>query len=114
MSEITKSGFNLPSSEEFVVNDPKEAKVFTVPFTPLEERVRKEQPEMFRSLQKLKEIVGEEAFVKHFSDIQSLRRNETTVMMTTSSGLQRTNIESYYIAAIEKAFDVQYVRIVSL
>ena len=114
MNEITKSGFNIPDAGEFIVNDPKEAKVFTIPFTPLEERIRVEQPEVFDSLQCLKEIIGAENFVKYFSEIQSLRRNETTVLMTTSTGMQRTNIEAKFLPAIEQAFNVQYVKIIAM
>lgn len=114
MNEITKSGFNIPDAEEFVVNDPKEAKVFTIPFTPLEERIRVEQPEIFENLQTLKEIIGTADFIKYFSEIQSLRRNETTVLMTTSNAMQRTNIEARFLPAIEQAFKVQYIKIIAM
>ena len=38
----------------------RDARVVTVPFSPLEERMQKEKPEVFARLQKLKKIIGAE------------------------------------------------------
>lgn len=118
MNEVSKAGFVIPEENEelYLVNDRKNAKVFTVPFSPLEQRVQLEQPQLFESLQKLKEAVGEEEFAKHFSTLQSLKINSagTTILMTTGHAMQKTNIEAKYLLAIEQAFNVEYVRIVSL
>ena len=40
----------------------RDARVVTVPFSPLEERMQKEKPEVFARLQKLMNIIGEETF----------------------------------------------------
>lgn len=114
--DMTKAGFFVPGEQEdhFIVNDRKSAKVFTVPFSPLEQRIQAEQPELFDGLQKLKAEIGPEAFEKYFSTVQSLKRNETTVMLIVAHPMQRTSIEANYLPAIERAFDVQYVRIVSM
>lgn len=118
MNELSKTGFIIPgeNEEQYLVTDPKNAQVFTVPFSPLEQRVQAEQPNLFAGLQKLKQSVGEEEFAKHFSTLQSLKMNSagTTIMMTTSKAIQKTNIEAKYLLAIEQAFGVEYVRIVSI
>ncbi|WP_019879619.1 DnaA N-terminal domain-containing protein [Succinispira mobilis] len=111
-----KNGFYVPdeSDEQFLVDSPKDAKVFTVPFSPLEQRIKNEQPDLFPALSSLKEKIGEDAFLKHFSTIQSIKRNETTVMLITSTAMQRTTIEANYLPAIQAAFNVEYVRTVCL
>ena len=118
MNDLSKTGFIIPAEneEQYLVSDRKNAQVFTVPFSPLEQRVQAEQPHLFEGLQKLKQAVGDEEFAKHFSTLQSLKMNSagTTVLMTTSQAMQKTNIEAKYLAAIEQAFGVEYVRIVSI
>lgn len=118
MNDLSKTGFMIPGENEdqYLVNDRKNAQVFTVPFTPLEQRIHDEQPELFDGLQKLKQSIGTEAFEKYFSTIQSLKMNsaKTTILMTTSHAMQKTSIEANYLAHIEQAFDVEYVRIVSI
>lgn len=113
---MPKNGFYVPdeSDEQFLVDSPKDAKVFTVPFSPLEQRIQTEQPELFPALVALKENIGEVAFYKHFSNIQSIKRNATTVMLITSTAMQRTTIEANYLPAIQDAFQVEYVRTVCL
>ena len=112
----SKNGFYVPdeSDEQFLVNSPKDATVFTIPFSPLEQRIQAEQPELFADLTSLKTLIGEEAFHKHFSNIQSIRRNATTVMLITSTAMQRTHIEANYLPALQEAFKVEYVRTVCL
>ena len=39
----------------------RDARVVTIPFSPLEERMQKEKPEVFERLQKLKAIIAEPA-----------------------------------------------------
>lgn len=100
--------FAMPAAGE--VN----TRVVTEPFTPLKGRIEKEHPEMLPSLQKLEELMGEEAFERHINTLQSIRRNATTVMLITDRPLQKTNIEAKYLSHIEKAFDVNFVRIVCI
>lgn len=118
MNESSKTGFIIPgeNEEQYLVTDRKNAQVFTVPFSPLEQRVQAEQPHLFAGLQKLKETVGEEEFAKLFSTLQSLKMNSagTTILMTTGHAMQKTTIEAKHLAAIEQAFGVEYVRIVSI
>lgn len=89
-------------------------RVVTEPFTPLKDRIAKEKPEMMASLLKLEELMGEEDFARHIDTLQSLRRNASTVMLITDRPLQKTNIEAKFLPLIEKAFDVQFVRVVCL
>ena len=58
--------------ENFVLA--RDARVVTVPFTPLEVRMQKEKPEVFVRLQKLKEIIGEDTFKRLVSRSRCLLR----------------------------------------
>lgn len=102
-------------SEENLSTIPEEirSRVITEPFSPLEGRIANEKPEMLPALLKLKELIGEESFNKHINTLQNIRRNETTVMLITAKEIHRTNIEANYLAQIEEAFAVQFVRVVS-
>lgn len=107
----------VPSeNEENLATVPTEirSRVITEPFSPLEERITKENPEMLPALLKLKELVGLEAFNKHINTLQNIRRNETTVMLITDKEIHRTNIEANYLPQIEEAFAVQFVRVVAM
>ena len=81
----------------------RDARVVTVPFSPLEERMQKEKPEVFARLQKLKEIIGEETF--NYAD--------TRIMLVAESELHRTNIEREILPAIAEAFEVTSIRVVT-
>ena len=55
----------------------RDARVVTVPFSPLEERMQKEKPEVFARLQKLKEIIGEETFKRLVSKVHNINYADT-------------------------------------
>lgn len=100
--------FAMPSASEI------NTRVVTEPFTPLKGRIAEEHPEMIPALEKLEELMGIEEFERHINTLQSIRRNATTVMLITDRPLQKTNIEAKYLSHIEKAFEVNFVRIVCL
>lgn len=90
------------------------SRVITEPFSPLEERIAKENPEMLPALLKLKELIGLESFNRHINTLQNIRRNATTVMLITDKEIHRTNIEANYLQQIEEAFAVEFVRVVAI
>lgn len=91
----------------------RDARVVTVPFSPLEERMQKEKPEVFARLQKLKEIIGEETFKRLVSKVHNINYADTRVMIVAESELHRTNIEREILPAIAEAFEVTSIRIVT-
>ena len=56
--------------ENFVLA--KDARVVTVPFTPLEQRMAKEKPYLMEGLAKLKEILGEDSFKRLISNVHNI------------------------------------------
>ena len=91
----------------------RDARVVTVPFSPLEERMQKEKPEVFARLQKLKEIIGEETFKRLVSKVHNINYADTRIMIVAESELHRTNIEREILPAIAEAFEVTSIRVVT-
>ena len=91
----------------------RDARVVTVPFSPLEERMQKEKPEVFARLQKLKEIIGEETFKRLVSKVHNINYADTRIMIVAESELHRPNIEREILPAIAEAFDVTSIRVVT-
>ena len=91
----------------------RDARVVTIPFSPLEERMQKEKPEVFERLQKLKAIIGEETFKRLVSKLHNINYADTRIMMVAESELHRTNIERELLPAIAEAFEVTSIRVVT-
>lgn len=91
----------------------RDARVVTVPFSPLEERMQKEKPDVFERLQKLKAIIGEETFKRLVSKLHNINYADTRIMMVAESELHRTNIEREILPAIAEAFEVTSIRVVT-
>ena len=91
----------------------RDARVVTIPFSPLEERMQKEKPEVFERLQKLKAIIGEETFKLLVSKLHNINYADTRIMMVAESELHRTNIEREILPAIAEAFEVTSIRVVT-
>ena len=91
----------------------RDARVVTVPFSPLEERMQKEKPEVFARLQKLNEMTGEETFKLLVSKVHNINYADTRIMIVAESELHRTNIEREILPAIAEAFEVTSIRVVT-
>ena len=91
----------------------RDARVVTIHFSPLEERMQKEKPLVFERLQKLKEIIGEETFKRLVSRVRNINYADTRIMLVAESELHRTNIEREILPAIAEAFEVTSIRVVT-
>ena len=65
--------------ENFVLA--KDARVVTVPFTPLEQRMAKEKPYLMEGLAKLKEILGEDSFKRLISNVHNINLSGPRIML---------------------------------
>lgn len=91
----------------------RDARVVTIPFSPLEERMAKEKPVVFERLQKLKAIIGEETFQRLMSRVHNINYADTRIMLVAESELHRTNIQREILPAIAEAFEVTSIRVVT-
>ena len=97
--------------ENFVLA--RDARVVTIPFSPLEVRMKKEKPIVFERRQKLKEIIGEEKFKRLVSRIHNINYADTRILLVAESELHRTNIQREILPAIAEAFEVTSIRVVT-
>ena len=90
--------------EDFVLA--RDAKVVTVPFSPLELRMSKEKPYLMEGLAKLREKLGEDDFKRLISKVHNIN------LSGDRSELHRTNIERECLPHIAEAFNVKFIRVV--
>lgn len=91
----------------------RDARVVTVPFSPLEQRMAEEKPYVMAKLQKLKEILGEETFHRLISKVHNINYAGNRILLVAESELHRTNIERECLPAIAEAFEVTSIRVVT-
>ena len=96
--------------ENFVLA--KDARVVTVPFTPLEQRMAKEKPYLMEGLAKLKESLGEDSFKRLISNVHNINLSGPRIMLVADNELHR-NIERECLPAIAEAFNVTNIRVVT-
>lgn len=97
--------------ENFVLA--RDARVVTVPFTPLEGRMQAEKPLVFEKLQILKEKIGEETFKRLMSRVHNINYADTRLMIVADSELHRTNIQREILPQLMEAFGVTSIRVVT-
>ncbi len=97
--------------EKFVLA--RDARVVTVPFSPLEKRMAEEKPYVMEKLQKLKAILGEETFHRLISNVHNINYAGNRIMIVAENELHRTNIERECLPAIAEAFEVTSIRVVT-
>ena len=95
--------------ENFVLA--RDAKVVTLPFTPLEQRMQKEKPQVYAKLQLLREEIGDDTFKRLVSKIHNINYAAGRVLIVAESELHRTNIERELLPAIKKAFEADFIRV---
>ncbi|MDR2005673.1 MAG: hypothetical protein LBP78_00285 [Acidaminococcales bacterium] len=111
-----RKDFQVPDEHDEMAAMPADrqsSRVVTEFFTPLLARVEKESAEILPALLKLKKLIGDDDFDLYINTLQNIRRNETTVLLITDKALHKTNIEARFMAKIEEAFGVEFVRVVS-
>lgn len=96
--------------EDFVLA--RDAKVVTVPFSPLELRMSKEKPYLMEGLAKLRKKLGENDFKRLISKVHNINLSGDRIMIVAESELHRTNIERECLPHIAEAFNVKFIRVV--
>ena len=91
----------------------RDSRVVTIPFSPLEVRMKTEKPYVFERLQILKELIGDEKFKRLVSKIHNINYADTRMLIVAESELHRTNISREIMPELAKAFGVTNIRIVT-
>lgn len=87
--------------------------LYTVPFTPMLDRVEKESPELVDGFHKIFSEVGPEIFQNYFNQLIEIKKVEHRMIITTKSYRQKSIIEKFYLPLIAEAFQVTNIRIIS-
>jgi len=86
---------------------------YTVPFSPLEERIAREMPHLSGALAELRSFMGTNDFEKYINSLVSLRKVGDQVLLITKREMFRSILVSRFLPAIKKSFDVEFVRIIN-
>jgi hypothetical protein len=84
-----------------------------IPFTPLQERVALENPELMPGLDQLKVFMGAPDFDKYINSLHSLRRVDGLLLLITGKTMYYSIIESKFLPMLKESFGVTKVRIIS-
>lgn len=86
---------------------------FSVPFTPLEERIAQETPQLSDGLATLRIAIGADDFEKYINSLVALRKVDDQLLMITKREMYRSIIISKFLPDIKRCFAVQFIRIVN-
>lgn len=86
---------------------------YTIPFTPLKERIEDEAPHLSLALSALQTAIGTNDFEKYINSLSSIRKVDEQLLMITKREMYRSIIISKFLPAIKESFAVSSVRIIS-
>lgn len=86
---------------------------YTIPFTPLMERIESEMPHLSSALVALQIAIGPDDFEKYINSLVSVRKADDQLLMITKKEMYRSIIMSRFLPAIKESFAVSFIRIVS-
>lgn len=87
---------------------------YTVPFTPLEERIAQEAPELLPRLAELRTVMGDHDFDQYINSLVSMRKVDDQLLLVTKRGINRSILTNRFLPSIKAIFAVKYVRIVTM
>lgn len=83
-----------------------------VEFTPIEERIKAERPQLAGGMARLRSILGEDIYNKRVASLVNITRSGETLMVVAGSFMERSMLERDCIPAFKEAFGVAKVRVV--
>lgn len=86
---------------------------YSVPFSPLQERVAREAPHLSAALNKLQEAMGASDFEKYINSLSALKKVDDHLLLITKKEMYRSVLTGRFLPVIKECFAVKFVRIVS-
>lgn len=86
---------------------------YSVPFTPLQERIAKETPDLTEALVTLREKIGAEDFERYINSLVSIKKVEGQLLIITKREMNRSIMISRFLPALKESFKVDFIRIVN-
>lgn len=85
----------------------------TVEFTPLEERLRVDSPELMEGMSRLKAAMGADDFQKYINSLLKMTKHEDMMLLITGSALNKSIIELRFLKLLAESFEIKKIRIFS-
>jgi chromosomal replication initiation ATPase DnaA len=86
---------------------------YSIPFTPLSERIASDTPHLAEPLAALRQAMGDADFETYIDSLSSLRKVDDQLLLITRREMNRSILMSRYLPLIKETFGVSYIRIVS-
>lgn len=86
---------------------------YSIPFTPLTDRIAAETPHLVAPLAALRQAMGDADFEKYIDSLISLRKVDDQLLLITRREMNRSILMSRYLPLMQETFGVSYIRIVS-
>ncbi|MDD3386776.1 MAG: hypothetical protein PHX92_02535 [Candidatus Pacebacteria bacterium] len=87
--------------------------LYTVPFTPMLDRIEEEKPELIGGFHMIFKEVGPEIFQNYFNQLIDIKKAEHRMIITTKNYRHKSFLEKFYLPLICEAFQVTNIRIIS-
>ena len=97
------------ADKEVIMEYPEVLKM--VEFTPLLDRVEKEQPELLGGLIKVFEKMKAEDFQQYINSLLSIKKHQKEMLLITRNPRHKSIIERDYLRVLQEAFEVDKIRI---
>lgn len=101
-----------PGCEEFFLDC--NCSLEKVEFTPLEERIKAEDPELNDGISKIKAGMAESDFEKYINSLTSIKKHGDTMFLITRNAMYKSVIELKFIKLITESFGASGFRVIVL
>lgn len=85
---------------------------YSIPLTPLEERLTAEAPELLPGLTALRQRLGVAAFDQYISPLVALRKVDGQLLVLTKKEMHRSILVGRYMNDLKEVFGVKGVRVI--
>jgi len=86
---------------------------FSVPFTPLSERILTESPHLAAPIAALRESMGDANFAQYIDSLAVLRKVDDQLLLITRREMHRSILVGRFLQLLKDTFAVTHVRIVT-
>ena len=86
---------------------------YSIPFTPLSERIAADSPHLAEPLATLRQAMGNAEFEKYIDSLNSLRKVDDQLLLITRKEMYRSILIGRYLPLLKETFGVNIVRIVN-
>jgi len=99
-----------PGCEEFFLDC--NCSLEKVEFTPLEERIKAEDPELINGISRLKAGMAESDFEKYINSLTSMKKHGDTMFLITKKAMYKSVIELKFIKQITECFGASRFKVI--